>query len=134
MILQNALDLDVRSNTTCIGPDVASWQIVLQKSKVAGLRIFRENTTRAAIADSYNLNRVIEVACEFCARRRGPSHLYTKCAPAARRIFDHRCKTTFATQSALSGQTDRLRVECNPNGGQLQAAVLTDCRAWRSSY
>jgi len=51
------------------GWDVCLVPIVLQKSKVAGLRIFRENTTRAAIADSYNLNRVTEVACEFCARR-----------------------------------------------------------------
>ena len=42
--------------------------ILLQKSKVAGPRIFRENTKREAIADSYNLNRVTEVACEFCAR------------------------------------------------------------------
>ena len=47
----------------------AYWQIVLQKSKVAGPRIFRENTKREAIADSYNLNRVTEVACEFSARR-----------------------------------------------------------------
>ena len=29
-------------------------RIVLQKSKVVGLRIFRENTKREAIADSYN--------------------------------------------------------------------------------
>src|SRR5271168_2268990 len=43
--------------------------IVLQKSKVAGLRIFRENTKREAIADSVNLNRVTEVACEFNVRR-----------------------------------------------------------------
>ncbi len=43
--------------------------IVLQKSKVAGQRIFRENTKRKAIADSYNLNRVTEVACEFNVRR-----------------------------------------------------------------
>jgi hypothetical protein len=63
--------------------------IVLQKSKVAGPRIFRENTKREAIADSYNLNRVTDVACEFNVRRRGPSHLYTKTAPIARRIFDH---------------------------------------------
>jgi hypothetical protein len=47
----------------------AKGQIVLQKSKVAGLRIFRENTKREAIADSYNLNRVTEVACEFNVRR-----------------------------------------------------------------
>jgi len=40
--------------------------ILLQKSKVAGLKIFRENTKQRAIADSYELNRVTEVACEFC--------------------------------------------------------------------
>jgi hypothetical protein len=49
--------------------DVCSWQIVLQKSKVAGQGFFRENTKWEAIDDSYNLNRVTEVACEFCARR-----------------------------------------------------------------
>ena len=43
--------------------------IVLQKSKVAGPRFFRENTKREVIADSYNLNRVTEVACNFYARR-----------------------------------------------------------------
>ncbi|MEH2557466.1 hypothetical protein V1286_004995 [Bradyrhizobium algeriense] len=42
--------------------------IVLQKSKVAWLKIFRENTKRRTIADSYDLNRVTEVACEFCVR------------------------------------------------------------------
>jgi len=73
--------------------------IVLQNSKVAGLRIFLENAKRETIADSYNLNRVSEVAREFKVRRWGPSHLYTKTAPVARRIFDHQCKTTFATQS-----------------------------------
>ena len=50
--------------------------IVLQKSKVAGSPIFRENTKREAIADSYRRNRVVEVACEFNVRR--PSHLYRK--------------------------------------------------------
>jgi hypothetical protein len=43
--------------------------IVLQKSKVAGLRIFRENTRREAIVDSHNLIRVTEVAYEFNTRR-----------------------------------------------------------------
>jgi hypothetical protein len=43
--------------------------IVLQKSKVAGLRIFAKNPKREAIADSYNLNRVTEVAYEFNVRR-----------------------------------------------------------------
>jgi hypothetical protein len=43
--------------------------IVLQKSKVAGSRIFRENTKREAIADSYRRNSVVEVTCEFNVRR-----------------------------------------------------------------
>jgi hypothetical protein len=43
--------------------------IVLQKSKVAGSRIFRENMNRGVVADSYSLNRVTEVACEFNVRR-----------------------------------------------------------------
>jgi hypothetical protein len=36
---------------------------LLQKAKVAGPRIFRENTKRKAITDSYDLNRIAEVAC-----------------------------------------------------------------------
>jgi hypothetical protein len=43
--------------------------IVLQKSKVAGFRIFAKNPKREAIADSYNLNRAAEVAYEFNVRR-----------------------------------------------------------------
>jgi len=43
--------------------------ILLQNSKVAGSRIFRENAKLEAIADSYNLNRIAEVACEFNVRR-----------------------------------------------------------------
>jgi hypothetical protein len=56
-------------------PDIArrGWHgrkvpILLQKSKVAGLKILGENTTQRAIADSYDLNRVTVVACEFCVR------------------------------------------------------------------
>ena len=47
----------------------ALWGILLQKSKVAGLGIFRENTTRKPIADSCALNRVAEVACAFSVKR-----------------------------------------------------------------
>src|SRR5579864_7792678 len=54
------------------------------------------------IADSITPNRVAEVACEFNARECVPSHLYTKAAPKARRIFDHPRKTTFATVSPIS--------------------------------
>jgi hypothetical protein len=88
--------------------NVGSGPIVLQKSKVAGSRIFGENTKRGAIADSHRRNRIVEVACEFNVRRRGPSHTYTKDAPTAFRVFDHQCKTTFATQSAKSGHSDSV--------------------------
>ena len=39
--------------------------ILLQKSKVAGRLIFREITKREAIADSYSVAHISEVACEF---------------------------------------------------------------------
>ena len=42
---------------------------MLQKSNVAGLRIFSKNLKREAIADSYSLSRGTEVACEFNVRR-----------------------------------------------------------------
>ena len=51
------------------GRFVREVQIVLQKSKVAVRRILRENMNRGAIADSYSLNRITEVACEFNVRR-----------------------------------------------------------------
>jgi hypothetical protein len=78
---------------------VALRVIVLQKSKVARPRIFAKNPNREAIADSYNFNGVTEVAYEFNVRRCNPSHLYMKSASVAFRIFQHQCKTTFATQS-----------------------------------
>ena len=74
--------------------------ILLQKSKVAGRPIFREKTRREVIADSYSLIRRNEVACEFHARGWGPSHLYTKAARTALRIFEPLLKRTFATESA----------------------------------
>jgi hypothetical protein len=73
--------------------------ILLKKSKVATPRIFREDKRWETIADSYTLNRVAEIAGEFDARGHVPPHLYTEDAPTARRIFDHLCKTTFATVS-----------------------------------
>jgi hypothetical protein len=55
------------SGTTDLGclHDVRFSLILLQKSKVAGRLIFREITKREAIADSYNLTRISEVAREF---------------------------------------------------------------------
>jgi hypothetical protein len=44
-------------------------RIVLQKSKVAPVRIFGETSIRDAIDDSNNFSRVTEVAHEFCVRR-----------------------------------------------------------------
>ncbi len=79
--------------------DVGFGPILLQKSKVATPRIFREDKRWETIADSYTLNRVAEIAGEFDARGHVPPHLYTEDAPTARRIFDHLCKTTFATVS-----------------------------------
>jgi len=43
--------------------------ILLQKSKVAGLGIFRENTTQELIAGSYALSRDTEAACAFGMKR-----------------------------------------------------------------
>ena len=44
-------------------------RILLQKSKVASVRIFGETLKREAIDDSYNLSRFTEVAYEFSVRR-----------------------------------------------------------------
>jgi len=71
----------------------------LQKSKVASAGFFGETLKREAIDDSDNLSRVSEAAYEFSVRRWGPSDIYTKTAPAALRIFDAFCETTFATLS-----------------------------------
>ena len=57
-------DLDARQSGD-VRANVGSWQIVLQKSKVAGLRIFAKYPQREAIADSSYLNRATEVAYEF---------------------------------------------------------------------
>jgi len=48
---------------------VPLFPIVLQKSKVASVRIFGETLKRGAIDDSNNLSRVTEVAYEFGVRR-----------------------------------------------------------------
>jgi hypothetical protein len=48
---------------------VSKVPILLQKSKVASVRIFGETLKREAIDDSYNLSRFTEVAYEFSVRR-----------------------------------------------------------------
>ena len=55
-----------------IGPDMAHvcfGPILLQKSKVAPVRIFGETLKREAIDDSDNLSRATEVAYEFSVRQ-----------------------------------------------------------------
>jgi hypothetical protein len=51
------------------GGHVGFVPIVLQKSKIASVRIFGETLKRETIDDSNNLNRVTEVAYEFSVRR-----------------------------------------------------------------
>jgi hypothetical protein len=48
---------------------VSNVPILLQKSKVASVRIFGETLKREAINDSDNLSRSAEVAYEFCVER-----------------------------------------------------------------
>jgi hypothetical protein len=60
---------------------------VLQKSKVAAPRIFRENKKRETITDSYALNRVAEVAGEFTLKTRlQPAEFLNTCA---KRLLQH---------------------------------------------
>jgi len=89
--------------------DARLWQIVLQKSKTAAVQIFGENLKRKEVNDSHSLSRATEVAHQFGARRWDPSDHYTNNAPAARGIFDHLCKTTFATVSAPNRHRSRHR-------------------------
>jgi hypothetical protein len=54
-----------------VGYDVRKvrfWQILLQKSKVASDEIFGQIPKREAIADSYLLSRVTELAYNFNVR------------------------------------------------------------------
>jgi hypothetical protein len=44
------------------------WEILLQKSKVASIRIFGETLKPEATDDSDNLSRATEVAYEFSVR------------------------------------------------------------------
>jgi hypothetical protein len=50
-------------------PMSASSLILLQKSKVASVRIFGETLKREAIDDSNDLSRITEVAYEFSVRQ-----------------------------------------------------------------
>jgi hypothetical protein len=50
-------------------PEVRFVPILLQKPKVAAVRIFGETLKREAVDDSYGLSRATEVAYEFSVRR-----------------------------------------------------------------
>jgi hypothetical protein len=56
-------------NCFAIQINVRFAPILLQKSKVASVRIFGETLKREPVDDSDNLSRATEVACEFCMRR-----------------------------------------------------------------
>jgi hypothetical protein len=45
------------------------WRILLQRSKVASVRIFGETLKREPVDDSDYLSRATEVAYEFCLGR-----------------------------------------------------------------
>ena len=81
----------------CAASTVGYWCDCVAKVEIAMSRIFAK-TRNGSNRRLYSRNRVVEVACEFNEAMRS-LHLYTKAVPAACRIFDHRCKTTFATQS-----------------------------------
>src|SRR3984885_2611727 len=80
----------------------ASPSILLQKSKVASVRIFGETLKREAVDDSDDLSRAPEFAYEFSVRGRGPSNFYTKnvpvrpsefLTPSAKRLLHTICQT-----------------------------------------
>jgi hypothetical protein len=84
---------------------------------------FGENLKRKKIDDSHSLSCVTEVAYEFSVRRQGPSDPYTKTAPAARGIFDHLCKTTFATVSRI----ERTCCSVGPTSAFGHTSPPSDC-------
>jgi hypothetical protein len=47
------------------GANVALWQILLQKSQIAGLQFPRQKTKQIEITDRYGVRLVTEVAGEF---------------------------------------------------------------------
>ena len=52
-----------------VRPESVMRSILLQKSKVASVRIFGETLKHEVIDNSANLSRATEVAYEFCVRR-----------------------------------------------------------------
>src|SRR5260370_12226883 len=70
---------------------------------------------QARPANKADSRRITEVTGEFSARSCDPPHPYMKNAPMAQKFCDQRRKTTFATQSALSGHCNAL-IRCPLSG------------------
>src|SRR2546430_13937978 len=95
MVLRLALDGDEAH--------VRVGSIVLKNSKIAGLRKSRE-CSALAISTAARLRRIDTSASDrFCGNRYGPSPRSERDAPAVLRIFSHKRKRTFSTQSVKSG-------------------------------
>jgi hypothetical protein len=95
-----------------VRPMSAFGWIVLKNSKIAWLRKSRKCST-LAISVAARLGRTgTSSGHRFCGIRCGPSPRSERDAPAAPRIFNHKRKRTFSTQSARSGhsRTDSYRL------------------------
>ena len=62
----------VKTGSLALRRNVCLAPILLQKAKVAEVRIFGENLKREGIDDLYSTSRATEVAYEFSVTRRGP--------------------------------------------------------------
>src|SRR5207253_4992006 len=83
--------------------EVSFGSIVLKNSKIAGLRKSRE-CSALAISTAARLRRIDTSASDrFFGNRYGPSPRSERDAPAVLRIFSHKRKRTFSTQSVISG-------------------------------
>jgi len=58
-----------RLPTLVVGAMSVLGEILLQKSKVASVRIFGETSKHEPVDDSHYLSRATEVAYEFCVTR-----------------------------------------------------------------
>jgi hypothetical protein len=73
--------------------------ILLQKSKVAGLRIFAKNPKRKQSPIRITSTGLAKSLMSLTCGDEAPSHLYTKSAPVALEFLSASAKGLFATQS-----------------------------------
>jgi hypothetical protein len=109
-------------------PNVRSWQILLQKSKIEQPQKSRESRTLDFSAAASLLHATTEVHNRFWMKRYGPSRRRARSASAALGIFVRHPKKTFATISAQSRRAARLD-ECPLLGGT--ADMFWKCRYFR---